>query len=197
MDKTTKATDEMLVARYAQGENEAFDMLLDRHKERLYTYIYYNVRNTEQAEDIFQETFAKAIVTIQQGRYSESGKFLAWLTRIAHNLIIDYSRQEKQECLVSCDEEERNPQNSLQFSEGTIESQIIGHQILSDVRRLVKFLPDDQREVVYMRYYQGLSFKEIADITGVSINTSLGRMRYAILNLRRMTEKYDIVLTTD
>lgn len=110
MDKTTKATDEMLVARYAQGENEAFDMLLDRHKERLYTYIYYNVRNTEQAEDIFQETFAKAIVTIQQGRYSESGKFLAWLTRIAHNLIIDYFRQEKQECLVSCDEEERNLQ---------------------------------------------------------------------------------------
>lgn len=197
MDKTTKATDEMLVARYAQGENEAFDILLDRHKERLYTYIYYNVRNTEQAEDIFQETFAKAIVTIQQGRYSESGKFLAWLTRIAHNLIIDYFRQEKQECLVSCDEEERNLQNSLQFSEGTIESQIIGHQILSDVRRLVKFLPDDQREVVYMRYYQGLSFKEIADITGVSINTSLGRMRYAILNLRRMTEKYDIMLTTD
>lgn len=197
MDKTTKATDEMLVARYAQGENEAFDILLDRHKERLYTYIYYNVRNTEQAEDIFQETFAKAIVTIQQGRYSESGKFLAWLTRIAHNLIIDYFRQEKQESLVSCDEEERNLQNSLQFSEGTIESQIIGHQILSDVRRLVKFLPDDQREVVYMRYYQGLSFKEIADITGVSINTSLGRMRYAILNLRRMTEKYDIVLTTD
>ena len=197
MKKQTNATDETLVALYAQGNNEAFDILLNRYKDRLYAYIYYTVRNEERAEDIFQETFTKAIVTIQQGRYNENGKFPAWLTRIAHNLIIDCFRQEKQENLVSCDEEERNLLNNIRLSEGTVESEIVNHQILSDVRRLIKHLPDEQREVVHMRFYQDLSFKEIAEMTGVSINTSLGRMRYAILNLRRMAEKHGIVLTID
>ena len=197
MKKQTNATDETLVALYAQGNNEAFDILLNRYKDRLYAYIYYTVRNEELAEDIFQETFTKAIVTIQQGRYNENGKFPAWLTRIAHNLIIDCFRQEKQENLVSCDEEERNLLNNILLSEGTVESEIVNHQILSDVRRLIKHLPDEQREVVHMRFYQDLSFKEIAEMTGVSINTSLGRMRYAILNLRRMAEKYGIALTVN
>ena len=187
------AADETLVALYAQGNNEAFDILLNRYKDRLYAYIYYTVRNEELAEDIFQETFTKAIVTIQQGRYNENGKFPAWLTRIAHNLIIDCFRQEKQENIVSCDEEERNLLNNIRLSEGTVEAEIVNHQILSDVRRLMKHLPDEQREVVHMRFYQDLSFKEIAEMTGVSINTSLGRMRYAILNLRRMAEKHGIV----
>lgn len=191
------AADETLVALYAQGNNEAFDILLNRYKDRLYAYIYYTVRNEELAEDIFQETFTKAIVTIQQGRYNENGKFPAWLTRIAHNLIIDCFRQEKQENIVSCDEEERNLLNNIRLSEGTVEAEIVNHQILSDVRRLMKHLPDEQREVVHMRFYQDLSFKEIAEITGVSINTSLGRMRYAILSLRRMAEKHGIVLTMD
>ena len=197
MKKQTNATDETLVALYAQGNNEAFDILLNRYKDRLYAYIYYTVRNEELAEDIFQETFTKAIVTIQQGRYNENGKFPAWLTRIAHNLIIVCFRQEKQENLVSCDEEERNLLNNIRLSEGTVESEIVNHQILSDVRRLIKHLPDEQREVVHMRFYQDLSFKEIAEMTGVSINTSLGRMRYAILNLRRMAEKYGIALTVN
>ena len=197
MKKQTNATDETLVALYAQGNNEAFDILLNRYKDRLYAYIYYTVRNEELAEDIFQETFTKAIVTIQQGRYNENGKFPAWLTRIAHNLIIDCFRQEKQENLVSCDEEERNLLNNIRLSEGTVESEIVNHQILSDVRRLIKHLPDEQREVVHMRFYQDLSFKEIAEMTGVSINTSLGRMRHAILNLRRMAEKYGIALTVN
>ena len=197
MKKQTNATDETLVALYAQGNNEAFDILLNRYKDRLYAYIYYTVRNEELAEDIFQETFTKAIVTIQQGRYNENGKLPAWLTRIAHNLIIDCFRQEKQENLVSCDEEERNLLNNIRLSEGTVESEIVNHQILSDVRRLIKHLPDEQREVVHMRFYQDLSFKEIAEMTGVSINTSLGRMRYAILNLRRMAEKYGIALTVN
>lgn len=197
MKKQTNATDETLVALYAQGNNEAFDILLNRYKDRLYAYIYYTVRNEELAEDIFQETFTKAIVTIQQGRYNENGKFPAWLTRIAHNLIIDCFRQEKQENLVSCDEEERNLLNNIRLSEGTVESEIVNHQILSDVRRLIKHLPDEQREVVHMRFYQDLSFTEIAEMTGVSINTSLGRMRYAILNLRRMAEKYGIALTVN
>ena len=197
MKVQTNAADETLGALYAQGNNEAFDILLNRYKDRLYAYIYYTVRNEELAEDIFQETFTKAIVTIQQGRYNENGKFPAWLTRIAHNLIIDCFRQEKQENLVSCDEEERNLLNNIRLSEGTVEAEIVNHQILSDVRRLMKHLPDEQREVVHMRFYQDLSFKEIAEMTGVSINTSLGRMRYAILNLRRMAEKHGIVLTMD
>ena len=197
MKVQTNAADETLVALYAQGNNEAFDILLNRYKDRLYAYIYYTVRNEELAEDIFQETFTKAIVTIQQGRYNENGKFPAWLTRIAHNLIIDCFRQEKQENLVSCDEEERNLLNNIRLSEVTVEAEIVNHQILSDVRRLMKHLPDEQREVVHMRFYQDLSFKEIAEMTGVSINTSLGRMRYAILNLRRMAEKHGIVLTMD
>ena len=197
MKVQTNAADETLVALYAQGNNEAFDILLNRYKDRLYAYIYYTVRNEELAEDIFQETFTKAIVTIQQGRYNENGKFPAWLTRIAHNLIIDCFRQEKQENPVSCDEEERNLLNNIRLSEGTVEAEIVNHQILSDVRRLMKHLPDEQREVVHMRFYQDLSFKEIAEMTGVSINTSLGRMRYAILNLRRMAEKHGIVLTMD
>ena len=196
MKKQTNVADETLVALYAQGNNEAFDILLNRYKDRLYAYIYYTVRNEELAEDIFQETFTKAIVTIQQGRYNENGKFPAWLTRIAHNLIIDCFRQEKQENLVSY-EEERNLLNNIRLSEGTVESEIVNYQILSDVRRLIKHLPDEQREVVHMRFYQDLSFKEIAEMTGVSINTSLGRMRYAILNLRRMAEKHGIVLTID
>ena len=197
MKVQTNAADETLVALYAQGNNEAFDILLNRYKDRLYAYIYYTVRNEELAEDIFQETFTKAIVTIQQGRYNENGKLPALLTRIAHNLIIDCFRQEKQENLVSCDEEERNLLNNIRLSEGTVEAEIVNHQILSDVRRLMKHLPDEQREVVHMRFYQDLSFKEIAEMTGVSINTSLGRMRYAILNLRRMAEKHGIVLTMD
>ena len=197
MKVQTNAADETLVALYAQGNNEAFDILLNRYKDRLYAYIYYTVRNEELAEDIFQETFTKAIVTIQQGRYNENGKFPGWLTRIANNLIIDCFRQEKQENLVSCDEEERNLLNNIRLSEGTVEAEIVNHQILSDVRRLMKHLPDEQREVVHMRFYQDLSFKEIAEMTGVSINTSLGRMRYAILNLRRMAEKHGIVLTMD
>lgn len=197
MNNLVNATDETLVALYAKGVNEAFDTLLYRHKDRLYTYILYTVRNAELAEDIFQETFAKAIVTIQQGRYSENGKFAAWLTRIAHNLVIDYFRQEKQESLVSCDEEGRCLLNDIRLSERTVEAAMVEDQILSDVRRLVDFLPAEQREVVYMRYYQDLSFKEIAEVTGVSINTSLGRMRYAILNMRRLAEKYDMVLTSD
>lgn len=184
MKVQTNAADETLVALYAQGNNEAFDILLNRYKDRLYAYIYYTVRNEDWRKTSFGDIFTKAIVTIQQGRYNENGKFPAWLTRIAHNLIIDCFRQEKQENLVSCDEEERNLLNNIRLSEGTVEAEIVNHQILSDVRRLMKHLPDEQREVVHMRFYQDLSFKEIAEMTGVSINTSLGRMRYAILNLR-------------
>ena len=197
MKNWTNQSDETLVSLYAKGENKAFDVLLNRYKDKLYSYIFYIVRNAEMAEDIFQETFVKAIVTIRQGRYSESGKFSAWLRRIAHNLIIDSFRQEKNENLVSCDEPENNILNNAGLSEGNIENLLVNTQVLSDVRRLVDCLPDEQREVVQMRFYQELSFKEIAELTGVSINTSLGRMRYAILNLRRIADKNGIVLTVD
>ena len=197
MNTWNNKADETLVSLYAEGENQAFNVLLNRYKDKLYSDIYYIVRNSEMTEDIFQETFMKAIITIRQGRYNENGKFSAWLRRIAHNLIIDSFRQEKSENLVSCDEPEVNILNNIGLAEGTIENAIVNRQILSDVRRLMEFLPDEQREVVYMRFYQDLSFKEIAEQTGVSINTSLGRMRYAILNLRRMAEKNGVVLTVD
>lgn len=195
METLKRMTDEKLVVLYSEGNNQAFDILLSRYKNRLFSYIFFIVRNTELAEDIFQETFVKAIVTIKQGRYTENGKFPAWITRIAHNLIIDYFRQEKNENVVSNDDSEIDLLNNISLSEGTIEMEIIHGQIRSDIQDLVKLLPDNQREVVYMRFYQNLSFKEIAEATGASINTALGRMRYAILNLRRMAEEKNLVLT--
>lgn len=195
MENLQKMTDDVLVALYSKGNNQAFDILLERYKDKLYSYIYFSVRNDELAEDIFQETFVKAIVTIQQGRYTENGKFSAWLTRIAHNLIIDLFRQERNENVVSNDETEVDLFNSIKLSDDTIETKLVNEQVLSDVRRLVDVLPDNQREVVYMRFYQDLSFKEISEITGVSINTALGRMRYALLNLRRLAEEKNIELT--
>ncbi|RGN50432.1 MULTISPECIES: RNA polymerase sigma factor [unclassified Bacteroides] len=197
METLRRMTDEQLVVSYSEGNNQAFDILLSRYENRLFSYIYFIVRNNELAEDIFQDTFVKAITTIRQGRYTENGKFPAWITRIAHNLIIDYFRQEKNENVVSNDDSEVDLLNNINLSERTIESEIIEGQIKDDVRELVKLLPDNQREVVYMRFYQNLSFKEIAEATGASINTALGRMRYAILNLRRMAEERDMVLTLD
>ena len=187
-------TDDMLVARYSEGENKAFDELLTRYQSKLFNYIFFIVRSQELAEDLFQETFVKAIVTIQQGRYSANGKFGAWLTRIAHNLIIDSFRLERNENTVSNDDSEVDLLNDADLCDDNIEMQMVNEQTLSDVRRLVDALPDNQREVVYMRFYQDLSFKEIADITGVSINTALGRMRYALLNMRRIAEEKHIVL---
>lgn len=195
MEELNKMTDNVLVELYSEGNNQAFDVLLDRYKTKIYSYIYFIVHNEELAEDIFQETFMKAIVTIQQGRYTESGKFSAWLTRIAHNLIIDMYRQERNECVVSNDEYDVDLFNNIKYSDDTIEVRMVNEQVLIDVRRLIDLLPDNQREIVYMRFYQELSFKEIAEITGVSINTSLGRMRYALMNLRKIAEEKDIELT--
>jgi RNA polymerase sigma-70 factor (ECF subfamily) len=188
-------TDEQLVTCYAEGNNAAFDILLKRHKDGVYSYIYFVVRNRELTEDIFQETFMKAIITIKQDRYTDNGKFRAWINRIAHNLIIDYFRQEKNEQTVSNDECEVDLFNNSKLSDGNIEDEIVKKQILADVRKLIKYLPDSQREVLTLRYYQDMSFKEIADITGVSINTALGRMRYAILNMRRFAEENRMILT--
>jgi RNA polymerase sigma-70 factor (ECF subfamily) len=186
MNSLKTMPDEELVILYAKGENAAFDVLLNRYKSCIYSYIYFVVHNKDLTEDIFQDTFVKVIMTIKQGRYTENGKFKAWITRIAHNLIIDYFRQERSENTVSNDEVEVDLFNNIKLCDGTVEDRLIHHQVLTDIKKLVQYLPDNQREVLEMRYYQDLSFKEIADITGVSINTALGRMRYAILNMRRM-----------
>lgn len=195
MAKYSSMTDEMLVKAYAQGSNEAFDVLLKRHQDRVFNYILRIIKNEDLANDIFQEAFVKAILTIKQGRYTENGKFPAWISRIAHNLIIDYYRQEKSENLQSTDLEDVNILNRKDLCEATIEDLIINDQILNDVKSLIQDLPQLQREVLQMRYYENLSFKEIAEKTGVSINTALGRMRYAIINLRRIAAEKDIVLT--
>ncbi|MBO7268088.1 MAG: sigma-70 family RNA polymerase sigma factor [Bacteroidaceae bacterium] len=187
-------TDDMLVARYSEGDNKAFDELMARYQSKIYNYILFTVRNQEVAEDLFQEAFMKAIVTIQQGRYTADGRFGAWITRIAHNLVIDAFRTERSENTISNDECEVDLLNDADLCDDNVEMQMVNDQTLADVRRLVDALPANQREVVYMRFYQDLSFKEIAEITGVSINTALGRIRYALLNMRRMAEEKDIVL---
>lgn len=197
MVNLTSKTDEQLVKAYAQGNNEAFDVLLKRHQQRVFNYILRIIKNEDAANDIFQETFVKAIVTLRQGRYTESGKFPAWISRIAHNLIIDYFRQEKSENLQSSDLEDVDVLNRKELCEETIEDILVSRQINEDVKYLISELPPLQREVLTMRYYQNLSFKEIAEITNVSINTALGRMRYAILNLRRLAAEKDIALTLE
>ena len=197
MKNLKQLADDMLVTLYLEGNNSAFDILLNRHQDRLFNYIYFLVRSREVAEDIFQETFVKAITTLQQGRYQNDGKFAAWITRIAHNLVIDQFRVERNENTISNDEMEYDMLNDAKLSEGTVENRMVNEQVLKDVRALIDELPDCQREVVFMRYYQDLSFKKIADMTGVSINTALGRMRYAVLNMRRIAEEKCISLVLE
>ena len=194
MDKLCKLSDEQLVKNYANGDSDAFDTLLARYQQKIYSYILFLVHDDEVADDLFQETFMKAIVTIRQGRYVESGRFSAWLTRIAHNLVIDKYRQDRNSKVISNDASDADLFNDVSLSDITVEMKMITEQSLTDVGRLLKELPDNQKEVLYMRFYQDLSFKEIADATGVSINTALGRMRYGLINLRKMVSERGIVL---
>lgn len=195
MVKITSMTDAELVKAYAQGNNDAFDQLLKKYSDKVFAYIIRTVKNEDVANDIFQDTFVKAILTIKKGRYTENGKFPAWITRIAHNLIIDYYRQTKAENLQSSSISEVDVLNRKELSEATIEEDIISRQLMEDVRSLIKYLPDPQREVLTMRFYRNMSFKEIAEETRVSINTALGRMRYAVLNLRRIAAEKEIALS--
>ena len=194
MDKLCKLSDEQLVKNYANGDSDAFDTLLARYQQKIYSYILFLVHDDEVADDLFQETFMKAIVTIRQGRYVESGRFSAWLTRIAHNLVIDKYRQDRNSNVISNDASDADLFNDVSLSDITVDMKMITEQSLTDVGRLLKELPDNQKEVLYMRFYQDLSFKEIADATGVSINTALGRMRYGLINLRKMVSERGIVL---
>lgn len=197
MDKFLSMTDEELVVLYAKGNNKAFEVLFSKYEETLFSYILYMVRNRDLADDIFQETFIKAITTIRRGKYTESGKFRSWISRIAHNLVIDYFRSEQKQSLISNDEYEHDLFNNSKFSDETIEMSLVKEQIHTDVKKLVDTLPEIQREVLNMRYYNDMSFKEIADKTGVSINTALGRMRYAIINMRKVAEDNSMILSSN
>lgn len=188
-------TDEDLVRRFADGDNGAFEVLLMRHKDRVYTYIFNMVHEESVADDIFQETFLKVITTLKQGRYYDAGnRFVGWLMRIAHNKTIDYYRQLAAEKEVSNDDyEEVDLLNDINLCDSSAFDSIEKEEALHDVEMLIDILPMDQRRIVMMRYYQDLSFKEIAEIERISINTALGRMRYALINLRKNAEKYDLV----
>jgi len=188
-------SDESLALLYVQGDNRAFDELLSRTQTKLFTYIMFVVRDHDIADDIFQETFVKVITKLQQGQYTDSGKFQFWITRIAHNCIMDWYRQQQSAHIIDANEE-NDLQNlkSASVMDSNKEAEMINEQILIDIKKMMNTLPAPQREVVYMRYFQQLSFKEIADMTGVSINTSLGRMRYALINLRKMAKDNKIEL---
>jgi len=193
--KLQELPDHKLVENFVAGDSKSFEVLIERHKNRLFSYIFYTVKNRHKAEDIFQETCIKAITTILNGRYAESGRFLPWVIRIAHNLIIDHFRQEKQLNVCSTDNFAVPILNSPRYSEQTIEDELIQDQIYADVRNLVDYLPEEQKEVILLRHYGDLSFKEIAEYTNVSINTALGRMRYALINLRRLIKENNIQVT--
>ena len=195
MFRLDKLNDNELVQRFIQGDHESLEVLIVRHKSRVYSYILLIVKNQDLAEDIFQDTFIKVIRSLKRGKYIENGKFVSWVLRIAHNLIIDHFRKEKQQGTISNDSSEVDIFNSQKFSEETIEDQMVYSQILSEVKHLVKELPEDQQQVIYMRHYMGLSFKEIAEQTEVSINTALGRMRYALINLRKLVDEKKLNLT--
>lgn len=198
MSTLKEKTDEQLALLYIDGNNKAFDELLLRVKDKIFTYIMYMVKDEELANDLFQETFIKAITKLQNGLYKDSGKFSFWMTRIAHNVIIDHYRTIKGEHIV-----EPTKDNDLQnLKDASIletyrESELVNEQTKKDVTRLMNALPTAQRDVVYMRFFQQMSFKEIAEETGVSINTSLGRMRYALINLRKMTRQHNINLSLE
>ena len=191
---TQVLSDNVLLNNYLSGDCTAISQLIDRHSRRVRDYIRMMVKDADVADDILQDTLIKVVRVIDEGRYVDNGKFLSWVLRIAHNQVIDYFRSQKSDKTVNESEAGFDMLGTLRFSERTVEDKIISEQIEADVRRMVEHLPDEQREVVKLRYYSGLSFQEIADQTGVSINTALGRMRYALINLRKMIAENNIIL---
>ena len=188
-------SDYELIMRFIKGEQSCFEQLIHRHKNKVFAYISLYIRDQALAEDIFQDTFLKVIQSVKAGKYSDNGKFISWVMRIAHNLIIDHFRRIKQMNTISNDDYDSDLFNSKKFAMDNVEDDMIKRQIQKDVRRMISHLPDDQREVVILRHYAGLSFKEIAEITDVSINTALGRMRYALINMRKIMQDKKISLT--
>lgn len=188
-------SDKMLLNSYLSGDRSAMSQLIERHSRRVRDYIRMMVKDDAVADDIFQETFIKAVRVIDEGRYTDSGKFLSWVLRIAHNRVLDYFRAQKQSKQVNESDAGYDMLGTLRFAESNIEDEMVSRQIEDDVRRLIELLPDEQQQVVKMRYYSKMSFQEIADHTDVSINTALGRMRYALINLRRMIKEKNLVLS--
>jgi len=188
-------SDYELIQRFIKGEQSCFEQIIHRHKNKVFAYISLYIRDQALAEDLFQDTFMKVIQSVKTGKYQDNGKFISWVMRIAHNLIIDHFRRIKQMNTISNDDYESDLFNSKKLAESTVEDDMIRRQIQKDVRKMISHLPEDQREVVILRHYAGLSFKEIAEITDVSINTALGRMRYALINMRKIMEEKKISLT--
>ncbi|MCM1028150.1 MAG: sigma-70 family RNA polymerase sigma factor [Pseudoflavonifractor sp.] len=193
MQNIATLPDEHLVAAYADGNNQAFDILLSRHQQRVFSHIMSLVKNRDVANDIFQDTFVRAITVIKQGLYNEEGKFGAWIYRIAHNMAIDHHRNNKESETLSVDDTDTDLLNRRDLSDGSAEDNLIAEQTADEMVGLVDILPDNQREIVNMRVYGDMSFKDIAKATNVSINTALGRMRYAVLNMRRAAAERDLI----
>ncbi|MCL2074582.1 MAG: sigma-70 family RNA polymerase sigma factor [Marinilabiliaceae bacterium] len=195
MTEVINLSDEELVKGFERGNQRCFNALIDRHKQKIFSFIFLMVRQQELAEDIFQDAFLKVHHSIKNGKYAESGKFVSWVMRISHNLIIDYFRKQKHLPMVYNEDYAGDLLNNSKLSDNSIEDKMVFDEVLQNVSSLVDLLPDSQREVVKMRHYMGMSFKEIAEETNVSINTALGRMRYAILNMRKLMEEKKISLT--
>ncbi len=187
-------SDQELIRQFIAGDHSSLEVLINRHQRKIFSYILLIVKDRHMAEDIFQDAFIKVINTLRSGAYNEEGKFLPWVMRISHNLIIDFFRKSKRMPYVE-NSEEYDIFETLNLFEDTIEDKIIINQIHQDVKNLIEYLPDEQKEVLKMRHYLDMSFKDIADKTGVSINTALGRMRYALINLRKLIKEKDIILT--
>ena len=186
--------DRELITSYIDGNEKAFEALLMRHKDKIYRFVYLKLRDADLAQDVFQETFVKIINTLKAGSYNEEGKFLPWVMRISHNLIVDHYRKNKKMPFFR-ETEEFSIFSIMSDDSLTIENKIISEQVELDLKKLIEELPADQKEVLVMRMYQDMSFKEISEITGVSINTALGRMRYALMNIRKVIDKHQIILT--
>ena len=191
---TQVLSDQLLLSRYLSGDRNAISILIERHSTRVRDYIRMMVKDNDVADDILQETLIKAVRVIDEGRYTDTGKFLSWVLRIAHNRVLDYFRAQKSSRTIGESDAGYDMLGTLRFAERTVEDKMVSEQIEADVRRLIEFLPEEQREVVMMRYFAGMSFQEIAEQTGVSINTALGRMRYALINLRKMIKENNLIL---
>jgi RNA polymerase sigma factor (sigma-70 family) len=189
----SEISDNELITQFLTGDESSLEKLIIRHQKKVFTSILLLVKDKELAEDLFQETFIKVINTLRSGNYHEEGKFLPWVVRIGHNLVIDYFRKQKRMPMVR-DTDEYSIMDTLKLTDDNVEDKMVIAQIHTEIRQLIEFLPLDQREVVIMRHYADMSFKEIAETTNVSINTSLGRMRYALINLRKLIQEKKLIL---
>lgn len=193
--KSEQISDKILIERYLQGNQTSLEKLIIRHKNKVFAYILMIVKDKELADDLFQDTFIKVINTVKAGSYKEEGKFIQWVMRIAHNLIIDHFRKSKRIPVIDNNNDEFDIFDTISLTDASVEEQMVTDQIHEDVRKLIEYLPPEQKEVLFMRHYSDMSFKDIAEQTDVSINTALGRMRYALINLRKLIAEKKVILT--